>query len=622
MADGLPLRDPYPTAKPTSMLGTLAIGAIVIAALYFAREIFVPLALAILLSFALGPLVLLLRRWHFGRVPSVIAAVLLAFLVIFGIGSVIGTQLAYLADNLAEYQSNISDKIHTLRGSATGSGIVGRASGVLKELGSEITKETPPPPPPPLSPRAVPRANQPQSQQPIPVEIHQPDPTALQIIQTIIGPLVQPLATTGIVIVFVVFFLLQREDLRDRFIRLAGARDLHRTTEGLDDAAQRLSRYLLVQSALNATFGVLIGTGLWFIGVPNPVLWGIMAMMLRFVPYIGPVIAAVFPATLAVAVDPGWSMLLWTGALFLAIEPIMGQVAEPLLYGHSTGLSAVAVVVSAAFWTWLWGPVGLLLSTPLTLCLVVLGRYVEHLEFLDIILGNEPALTPQENFYQRMLANDPDEAARQAEDVLKEKSLAEYYDEVAIGGLALAQRDVNRGVLDHEHRVRIKESALEVIDDLADHADASADEESGIRTRKVVLCVGGRGSLDEAAAAMLAQLLHQQRFAARVVSSAAVAAENLFRLDVTEIDMICLSYLEPGSFTNARYMVRRLRRRMPDVRVVVGFWSLGPDEARQAHALRETGADAVAASLRQAVELVTNENGRRSIPAAPAIAEA
>jgi hypothetical protein len=300
----------------------------------------------------------------------------------------------------------------------------------------------------------------------------------------------------------------------------------------------------------------------------------------------------------------------------------MGQVAEPLLYGHSTGLSAVAVVVSAAFWTWLWGPVGLLLSTPLTLCLVVLGRYVEHLEFLDIILGNEPALTPQENFYQRMLANDPDEAARQAEDVLKEKSLAEYYDEVAIGGLALAQRDVNRGVLDHEHRVRIKESALEVIDDLADHADASADEVSGIRTRRVVLCVGGRGSLDEAAAAMLAQLLHQQRFAARVVSSAAVAAENLFRLDVTEIDMICLSYLEPGSFTNARYMVRRLRRRMPDVRVVVGFWSLGADEARQAHALRETGADAVAASLRQAVELVTNENGRRSIPAAPAIAEA
>ncbi len=590
-------------------MATLAVGVITIAALYFAREIFVPLALAVLLSFALGPLVLLLRGWHLGRIPSAIAVVLLAFMVIFSIGAVIGGQLAHLAENLPQYQYNITDKIHTLRGSATGSSIVARASGMLKNLSNEITKDAP------AAGNTTPRAlgaaqRSAESQPPIPVEIRQPEPTALQIIQTIIGPLVQPLATTGIVIVFVIFFLLQREDLRDRFIRLAGARDLQRTTEGLDDAARRLSRYLLVQTGLNVAFGLLIGIGLAFIGVPNPVLWGIIAMLLRYVPYIGPVIAAIFPATLALAVDPGWSMLLWTGALFLIVEPIMGQVVEPLVYGHSTGLSAVAVVISAAFWTWLWGPVGLLLSTPLTLCLVVLGRYVERLEFLDIMLGNEPALTPQENFYQRMLANDPDEAARQAEDILKEKSLAEYYDEVGIGGLALAQMDVNRGVLEHDRRARIKQAVLGVVDDLSDHTeeppkDAASDKEnSQSPADTIVLCIGGRGSLDEAASAMLAQLLQQRGATSRLVSSEAVASENLFRLDVAEVDVVCLSYLEPGSFTNARYLVRRLRRRLPNAKIIVGFWTLTDDTARQVHALRETGADLVVTSLRQAVEQV------------------
>jgi predicted PurR-regulated permease PerM len=635
MANGSPARDIYSVARPASAIATLATGVVVIAALYFAREIFVPLALAVLLSFALGPLVLFLRRWYFGRVPSVIAAVLLAFCVIFVIGSVIGSQVAFLAGNLAQYQSTITEKIHTLRDSASGGGFFGRASGMLKQLSNEISKEEAPPGdgkaahPTPLAPAS--RAAQ-QPPAPIPVEIHQPAPTALQIIETIIGPLVQPLATTGIVIVFVVFFLLQREDLRDRFIRLAGARDLQRTTEGLDDAAQRLSRYLLVQSALNASFGVLIGTGLWFIGVPNPVLWGILAMLLRFVPYIGAIIAAVFPLTLAVAVDPGWSMLLWTAALFLVVEPIMGQVVEPLLYGHSTGLSAVAVVVSAAFWTWLWGPVGLLLSTPLTLCLVVLGRHVERLEFLDIMLGNQPALTPQENFYQRMLANDPDEAARQAEEFLKDRPLADYYDEVAIGGLALAQLDVNRGVLEHERRVRIKEAVLGVLDDLSDHdhpASRNDKAEPGTPAQeasdaaigqawegRIVLCIGGRGSLDEAAAAILAQLLERQRVAARVVASAAVATDSIFRLDVTDVNLVFLSYLETGNFTSARYMIRRLRRRLPGVRIVVGFWMMGEDAASRLNALRETGADHIVTSLRQAVDQLAEAAAPAAIAAA------
>ena len=265
---------------------------------------------------------------------------------------------------------------------------------------------------------ALPRNNQPQD--PVPVEIHQPNPSPFLLLQQFAVPLLQPFATAGIVLVFVIFFLLQREDLRDRFIRLAGAGDLRRTTVAMDDAASRLSRYLLTQTAINTSFGVLVGTGLWFIGVPHPVLWGILGMLLRFVPYIGPVIAAALPAIVAFAVDPGWAMLLWAVALFLVVELAIGQVIEPWLYGHSTGLSGIAVVVAAAFWTLLWGPVGLLLSTPLTMCLVVLGRHVERLQFLEVLLGDQPALAPEEAFYQRMLAGDPDEAAHQAEEFLKD----------------------------------------------------------------------------------------------------------------------------------------------------------------------------------------------------------
>jgi len=272
---------------------------------------------------------------------------------------------------------------------------------------------------------------------------------------------------------------------------------------------------------------------------------------------------------------------------------------------------------------------------------VVLGRYVERLEFLDIMLGNQPALTPQENFYQRMLANDPDEAARQAEEFLKDRPLADYYDEVAIGGLALAQLDVNRGVLEHERRVRIKEAVLGVLDDLSDHGDAAAPAEAaeaGTPTTeslhtaigqawqgRIVLCIGGRGSLDEAAAAILAQLLERQRIAARVVPSAAVATDSIFRLDVTDVSLVCLSYLETGNFTNARYLVRRLRRRLPGVRIIVGFWMMHDDAAARLNALRETGADHVVTSLRQTVEQVAEEAAgapglEASAPAATAVA--
>jgi predicted PurR-regulated permease PerM len=605
------------SGTPPTSLGTLAVAVVIVVSLYFGREVFVPMALAVLLSFALGPLVLLLRRWHLGRVPAVIFVVLLAFSIIGGIGAFLGTQLAHLAGELPGYQTNIAEKIHSLRHTTSKGGIVDRTSAMVSNLSKEIAK--------PTEAGVNTAANQPvanspsvKAQSPVPVEVRQAALTPLQLIYEVAAPLLQPLATAGIVVVFVIFFLLQREDLRDRFIRLAGAGDLRRTTVALDDAARRLSRYLLTQTAVNASFGVLVGSGLWFIGVPNPGLWGILGMLLRFIPYIGPIIAAALPMIVAFAVDPGWSMLLWTTGLFLVVELTTGQVIEPWLYGHSTGLSGIAVVVAAAFWTLLWGPIGLLLSTPLTMCLVVLGRHVEHLQFLEVLLGDQPALAPEESFYQRILADDPDEASHLAEEFLKENSLSAYYDQIAIRGLALAQLDVNRGMLGHDQRVRIKEAVDAVIDNLSDHdhlppagssaSDGavptpvfSAEELAPSWQGTPVLCVAGRGSLDEASAAMLAQLLQKHGIGARVAPSASVSAPNLFALDATGVQMAYLCYLEPGSFTNPHYLVRRLRRKLPKATIVDGFWTLKADEADQRNALAKTGADLIATFLQQAV---------------------
>ncbi len=397
----------------------------------------------------------------------------------------------------------------------------------------------------------------------------------------------------------------------------------------LNDAATRLSRLFLIQLALNTAFGVVIGTGLWIIGIPSPVLWGILAAILRFVPYIGAVISAVFPLALAAAVDPGWSMLLWTAALFLVVEPVVGHVIEPLLHGHSTGLSPTAVVASATFWTALWGPVGLVLATPLTVCLVVLGRHVERLEFLDVMLGDRPALSPSELFYQRMLAEDPAEAVDKAEEFLKDKALSTYYDEVALPGLRLAQRDIVRETLDRAQSEKIKEAVIEVVDDLIDqedrvlkkatldNADASAPETTddassdlpflrkedlapGWQVGTPVLCIAGRGPLDEAGAIMLAQLLEKHGVGARVEGADAIAPSNISRLETSGIVMACVSYLDAGSPAHMRYTVRRLRRKLPNAQILLGCWMPGGDTA----ALRDTAKpDAVAITLKDAVRL-------------------
>ncbi|WP_368509016.1 AI-2E family transporter [Bradyrhizobium lupini] len=621
------------------------LAAIIVMVLYYGREIIIPIALAVLLSFVLAPLVRLVQRLRIPRSLAVVSVVVIAFAFIFAMGSLLATQLTQLAGDLPRYQSTISEKIQSFRETTAGRGTLERASSMLKDLSKELDK--PKEATNSLGTIAAPKAAAPR---PVPVEVLQPDPGALESLQTLISPLLHPLATTGIIVIFVIFILLQREDLRNRLIRLAGSDDLQRTTAALDDAASRLSRLFLIQLLVNGSFGIVIGMGLWLIGVPSAILWGILAAVLRFVPYIGAVIAAAFPLALAVAVDPTWTMLLWTIALFVVVEPVVGHVLEPMVYGHSTGLSPVAVVASATFWTALWGPIGLVLATPLTVCLVVLGRHVERLEFLDVMFGDRPALSPPEIFYQRMLAGDPTEASAKAEEFLKERSLSSYYDEVALRGLQLAQADAERGALDPDRLTKIRDAVQEFANNISEQderpppkvgptTDVEAtsaiegvaedapyeslrvlrkeDLPTGWQGEHPVLCVAGRNPIDEAAAIMLAQLTGAHGLSARVEAAEALSTANIFRLETTGVAIVCLVYMDASSPAHMRYSVRRLRRKLPKATIILGCWMKDIDPAALESLREGAKADLAAATLGGALKLCIEATGVDSLALEP-----
>ena len=623
-----PAQVPPPLVPGLRGLLTLAVGVVLVAALYFGREVFVPLVLAILLSFVLAPVVNLLRRVKLGRVPSVIVAVLLALGVLGGIGAVIGTQVAGLAGNLPQYQTTVQRKFAGLQ-----QGWLGEANRVLQKFNHQVHDVTQKADAAGTTAETGPADDTPKAQL---VRVEQPEPSPLALAEKVLGPIVSPLTDVGIVLVVVVFLLMQREDLRNRMIRLFGSSDLHRTTVAMDDAAGRLGTYFLAQLGMNAAFGVIVGVGLWFIGVPNPILWGVLSAIMRFIPYIGAIVSGVFPVALAAAVDPGWSMVIATAALFLIAEPVFGQVIEPLLYGHSTGLSPFAVIVSTLFWGFLWGPIGLILATPFTVCLVVLGRHVDSLEFFDVLLGDRPPLTPVENFYQRMLAGDPEEVREVAEGMLKERSLSSYYDEVALKGLQLAANDYARGVVTPVQLENIRASARSLVEDFEDHADAEPSagkalnpsdtptlaERAHPKTEAVpgqapprdslpeawrgeapVLCLAGRGPLDEASSAMLAQLLRKHGLGAQVTPYQSASREGIRDLDLSGVAMVCISYLDiTGNPSHLRYLLERLKRRVPGIPVLVGLWPVGEKILTDAALGREVGADAYVSSLREAVD--------------------
>jgi len=619
---------PISVAVPASALSTLLFTVVIVSALYLGREILVPIALALLMSFVLSPLVRILQGWRFPRMLAVLVVVLAAFGAIFSLGALMVSQVDQLANDLPRYQSTLREKIQSLRGAAASTGTLERASAVLQDLSSELDR-------PKLNRPTIATGAGPPPDQPIPVEVKQPDPGALQTLAALIAPLIYPLATTGIVFIFVVFILMQQQDLRNRLVRLAGSRDLQRTTAALDDAGQRLSRLFLTQLGLNAGFGLLVGIGLWFIGVPSAPLWGMLAMILRFVPYIGAVIAAIFPLILAAAVGSDWTMVLWTAGLFLILEPLFGQAIEPIVYGRSSGLSPVAVIASASFWTWLWGPVGLILATPLTICLVVVGRHVDRLRFLDVMFGDQPALSPAELIYQRMLARDPVEAAEQAQAYLKDNPLIAYYDDILIEGLKLAQADADRGLLNDEHRLRIRDAVAEIVDDLGAHEDKielvpeiDSDPEAPLqqlnkaeeaptaptrqlleqwRTAKPVLCIPGLGLLDEAVALMVAQLVERRGIGARTEQVDALSMTRIFSVDTKDVVLICLCYVENATSAQIRYAIRRLRRKAPKAIILVSL--VGVSDGIDEQSLGEAANVAfVRHSLAKTVEQILEES--------------
>jgi len=639
---------PAASPQPSSVLA-LQVGVVVIAALYFGREVLVPITVAVLLSFVLTPLVSRLRKLGLGNVFSVLVAVFIALGAILAIFAVIGTQVAQLATQLPDYVATIQGKLEAIRAYA-----LENLSGILRRLrlggGATVDAVLPGPAADPAVTGAPPSAaDSPADAGAAAADATEDDLSPWEIVTTYLSPILSPIATAGIIFVVAIFVLLQKEDLRDRLIRLFGSGDLHRTTVAMDEAAKRLSRYFLTLLTINVGFGVGIGLGLWLIGVPNPILWGILAAMLRFIPYLGPILGALLPILLAAAVDPGWSMVLWTIALFIVGELIFNQIVEPVAYGHGTGLSPFAVILAAIFWGWLWGAVGLILSMPLTLCLVVLGRHVERLEFLDVLLGDRPALTPIESFYQRVLAGDADEVQDHAEQLLKERPLSSYYDEVALKGLQLASNDAERGVLSYDQLERIKRTVRVVIDELDAHEDdapesqAAAKPTAGIpqdeehipvspppssidtdrlapswRDDAPLLCLAGRGPLDEAASAMLGQLLAKHGLGCRVMPHQAASREEIGRLDVSGVAMVCISYLDiSGSPSHLRYLIRRLRRKLPTTPILVGLWPAEDSTLKNRDVQAMIGADYYTSSLREAVEACVAEARKQSGLAEP-----
>ena len=588
-----------PSSAPEikSLLG-LAVAAVVVGALYFAQDVLIPITMSVMLSFVLSPLVNLLQRAGLWRAPSVVLSVLMAVGVLGAVGTMIGTQAASLTADAPAYAQTIERKVSGVQAFATA-----RLASLTRDFSPRPRTAAVPASGGLTAPARSTATGVPAERRPVLVEVAPERTTPLVVAKTILEPILGPLETTVIVLIVAIFVLLQKEDLRDRFIRLFGSNDLHRTTLAMDEAGQRLSRYFVSQLAVNTGFGIVIAGGLALIGVPSAMMWGILAGLLRFVPYIGSILAAVAPIALAAAIDPGWGTAIQVLLLFVIVEPLLGYVVEPLLYGHSTGLSPVSVIVAAVFWTWIWGPIGLILSTPMTLCLVVLGRHVKSLEFFDVLLGDRPALSAVDSFYQRILADNPDEALAQAELILADRTLADYYDQVAMAGLRLAAVDQARGTIDTARAERMTRSMLALVGDLADHVDtADAAQPAETAPAGTIACIAGRGPFDDAVAAMASQLLGRQGIATRIVPHDAVSRTAIATLDLDGVAVVMLSYLDlAGTPAHLRYLVRRLRQRAPAARIVVGIWPEGEKVLSDPDLQRSVGADDHVGTLHDAV---------------------
>ena len=590
-------------------LGLMPTVLATVAALYFAQEVLVPLAVALLLAFLLAPAVSWLERCRVGRTAAVLIAVGTALAVLGAIGWTVERQFVEVAEKLPDYRENIQNKFRRFHGAAGGS-FSKAAQGVQDTLQTMAVTQP--------STRSAATANlsptvqapdshpgdatlpQVSPHNPLPVREYSEPASPLQIVGQYLGRLLSPLATCGLIVVFVIFMLLNRRDLRDRMIRLVGHGRVNLSTQALDDAATRISRYLVMQSAINGIYGVSVGIGLWIIGAssaegrfPNVLLWALLAAVLRFVPYLGPIIGATVPVVLSLAVFNSAGVFAATLGMYVAIELVISNVLEPWLFGSSAGLSVVAILVSAVFWTWLWGPVGLLLSTPLTVCAVVLGKYVPQLRFLEVILGDEQVLEPSVRVYQRLLSLDQKEAGELLHEYRKEKGLECVYDQVMIPALAMAERDRHTGNLDGEQSIFMRQAMRDLIEELGEaqkkqNSVAAIAEESGNENSVIkrsipeelavtVLCLPAHDEADEIVGVMLAQLLEFKGQRTIAASQVSLASELLELVHEQNAAVVCISALPPAAMAHSRYLCKRLSARFPELPTVVGLWTSKAD---------------------------------------------
>lgn len=607
-------------------LPTLASFLIVPAILYFGSDVFLPLAISTLIAFALSPIVSFLRKKGVPLILAVISSVAVAFLALGMFLMVFAGQMSLLVESLPTFQTNILAKLQSLQPAGGSSGVLGRFVEMLTRINAEITGAIPAGQTDALRSAGI--------DVPMQVAVVESQ-NAWRIFQIVVLAILSPFVTAGLVIILVIFMLLERDELRDRFIRLLGANDLHRTTEMLEDAGTRVASYLLTQLLVNIIYAVPIGIGLWFIGVPNPVLWALLTLVLRFVPYVGSILAAAFPLILAFAVSPDWSMVIWTAGLFVAVELVTSNAIEPWLYGSRTGLSPLAIIVAAIFWTFIWGPLGLILSTPLTVCFTVLGRHLPQFEIFEILLGVSPVLAPHARLYQRLLSGDVVETVSRAEEQLEDEYLAEFYQQVFIPALLLAQDDHDRGVLTDAQEIRIASSAMglvqslgyvvtEELDEVGNEALATAeqpDRDAGQPQHSgkgmSFLVVGGRSKLDDVAAAMLGQVIRAEGAEVTTVLRGDVLGPGLAIAAAHKPNGIVLNFLDSRPTRASLLIIRRLKRAVPGLRVGVAFWQM-PDSVDyraegDGHLSRiseatvreaeEIGADFVATSVEDALHM-------------------
>jgi len=505
------------------------------AILYLAREVLIPLALAILLSFLLAPVVRRLEHWRLGRIPSTLIAVTICFALMAGIGWIAARQALSLAAKLPEYRENIGAKFRAVRGQQEST--IGKAADAIKQLENEASTES----------------------APIAVAETPPSPSAALV--EWVAPFVQPVGTAGAVIIFTILLLLNRESMRERLIGLIGTRRINLTTQALGEASYRVSNYLYMQLVVNACFGIPFGIALWLIGIPNAMLWGLLGTLLRFVPYAGVWVAVSMPAILAFAIFDGWTQVAWTIGVFLTLELILVNAVEPWLYGRSSGLSPIAIILAALFWTWLWGPVGLLLAVPLTVCVAVMGRYVPELGYLNVLLGVEPVLSPEARYYQRLVARDQDDAIALAEEYAAEHGDAEVFDTLLIPALALIETDRHKGTLEAESGRFAFDVTRQILELLPERDEQPAAAH--------VCILPARDEADELAGAMLARLLP----GAQLFSAKSLASEKLERLSADACRTVCISAVPPHAASHAGFLARRLKKQFPKLRIVVALWT-------------------------------------------------